>query len=178
MDNKTYQEELIVAMNMLGRKGYFFIGQTVEYPGSPMFKSLKEVSMVQRKEMPVFENTQLGMSIGMTLNGIKVCSIFPRIDFLICAVDQLVNHLDKIKAMSKSEFEPAIIIRTQLGNTKPLDPGPQHRGDYTEGLKKMLKNVKVIKVKNPIKDYQIAIDLADQGISTIMIDKPTGVWKA
>lgn len=178
MDNKQYQTELTLAMNMLEKKGFTFIGQTVGFPGSPMWKSLINVSKDKRIEMPVFENTQMGMSIGMALNGTKVCSIFPRIDFLICAVDQLVNHLDKVKVMSKGEFNPAIIIRTQLGNTKPLDPGPQHRGDYTLGLKKMLKNVRVVKVKDPIKDYSMAVDLQREGISTILIDRPTGVWKA
>jgi len=178
MNNLEYQKELIKAMSLLGKKGYYFIGQTVEYPGSPMFKSLREVSTLQRKEMPVFENTQMGMSIGMALEGMKVCSIFPRIDFLICAIDQLVNHLDKVKSMSKGQFKPAVIIRTQLGNTKPLDPGPQHRGDYTQALKKMLRNVRVVKVKSPMKDYKMAMDLQKEGISTILVDKPTGIWRA
>lgn len=178
MDNLKYQKGLIEAMKMLADNDYLFIGETVEYPGSPMFKSLKDVSTEERLEFPVAENTQMGVSIGLALEGIKVCSIFPRIDFLICAIDQLVNHLDKIKAMSRNEFNPAIIIRTQLGNTKPLDPGPQHRGDYTEGLKKMLKNVKVVKVVNPVKDYNQAVKDAKKGISTIMIDRPTGVWRA
>lgn len=173
-----YQKDLIKAMEILGKNGFIFLGQTTEYPGSPMYKSLVNVSKLQKLEMPVFENTQMGLSIGLALENIKIVSIFPRIDFLICAIDQLVNHLDKIEFMSKGEFKPAIIIRTQIGNTKPLDPGPQHRGDYTQGLRRMLKNVKVIKVKNPIKDYTKAMKDQKKGISTLLIDKPTGVWKA
>src|SRR3990167_5454777 len=96
--NKQYQQNLIKSMEMLSKnKKVIFLGQTVKYTGSPMFNSLEKVPINKRLEMPVFENTQLGISIGLALEGFIPISIFPRIDFLICAMDQLINHLDKIE---------------------------------------------------------------------------------
>lgn len=181
MNNTKYQENLKKVMNILAKEGYIFIGQTIIWGGSPMYNSLIDVSKEQKIEFPVAENTQLGVSQGMSLEGIKVCSIFPRIDFLISAMDSLINHVDKVSEMSKREFNTGIIIRTQLGNTKPLYPGCQHCGDYTQGLKKMLKNITISRPKTPedvILVYKLALHEAKRGKSTLIIESPSGVWKA
>jgi pyruvate/2-oxoglutarate/acetoin dehydrogenase E1 component len=182
MNNELYQKNLCKAMNMLAKENKtIFLGQTIVYGGSPMFNSCKDVSAKKKMEMPVAEDMQMGMSIGLALEGFIPISIFPRIDFLICAVNQLVNHLDKCEEMSKGEFCPGVVIRTQLGNTKPLYPGCQHCGDYTQGLKKMLKNVEVVRLKDPdkvIETYKHALNMTKQGLSTLIIESPSGVWKA
>lgn len=166
------------AMTWLGKKeDTMFLGQTVECSGSPMFKSLEKVDMKKRLELPVIEDCQMGMSIGLALEGLIPVSIFPRMDFLICATNQLVNHLDKIGEMSDGEFNPGVIIRTQIGNTTPLNPGPQHCGDYTMALKKMCKNIVIIKIKTAeevIDRYKDAYHAAKMGISTMLIETPQG----
>lgn len=182
INKKQYQLNLIKAMKMLAKdKNTLFIGQTVAYSGSPMYLSLKEVPMTKRLEMPVFEDTQMGISIGLALKGIIPVSIFPRIDFMICAVNQLVNHLDKIEEMSHGEFKAGVIIRTQIGNKFPLYPGPQHCQDHTTGLKSMLKHIEVIKIKNEkevIPSYKKALLRAKKGKSTLLIEVPTGAFTA
>ena len=171
-----YGKELTKAMEWLGKKkDTIFLGQTVEYLGSPSYNSLKKVPKNKKIEMPVFENTQMGISIGLALNGYIPISVFPRMDFLICAVDQLVNHLDKIKEMSKGEFTPGVIIKTQIGATAPLDPGIQHKGDYRKGLSKMLKNIylRTIEDTSEVVDvYKTAYKNAKKGISSIIVELP------
>ena len=166
------------AMTWLGKqKDAIFLGQTVGYSGSPMFASLENVPKTKKKEMPVAEDMQMGMSIGLALEGYIPISIFPRIDFLICAINQLINHLDKVETMSHGEFKTGIIIRSQIGNTKPLDPGPQHCGDYTKMLQNGLKNVNVFKIddaENVMTYYKTAYKWAKKGISTILIETPQG----
>jgi len=173
-----YLESTKKAMDTLGKEDdIIFLGQTVVYSGSPMFNSLVDVPISKRIEMPVAEDMQMGISIGLSLEGFIPVSIYPRVDFLILAVNQLVNHLDKIKEMSHGEFSPGVIIRTQIGNTKPLDPGPQHHGNYYQGLKAMCKNIKIIKLtrtKNIVKEYIDALDRARNGESTILIETPQG----
>jgi pyruvate/2-oxoglutarate/acetoin dehydrogenase E1 component len=180
MNNQKYQENLRQAMYMLAKeKETIFIGQTIIYGGSPVFGSCIEVPIEKKIELPVFEDTQMGISLGLSLEGFIPISIFPRMDFLICGINQLVNHIDKCEEMSKGEFCPGIIIRTQIGNIKPLYPGCQHCGDYTQALKKMLKNVEVIKIKNEnkvIPSYELALQRAKNGLSTLLIEVPTGVF--
>jgi len=126
-----YSEQLTEAMTWLGEKpDTIFLGQQVCYSGNALFNTFSGVPMDKRRELPIMEDTQLGMSIGLSLAGkIPVC-IFPRMNFLILAMNQLVNHLDKIVVYSHGQFEPKVIIRVAVGSEKPLYPGAQHCGDY------------------------------------------------
>ena len=152
----TYVDELTKAMTWLGEKpDTIFLGQSVVYPGNAIYKTLSGVPMEKRIELPVFEDCQLGMSIGLALTGKTVISIFPRMDFLMCCMNQLVNHLDKGLYQGTGK----VIIRVCVGSTKPMHPGLQHCGDYTEGLEKMLKTVKITRLLHPLAiapDYQRA----------------------
>ena len=131
-----------------------FLGQSVSYSGNAIFNTLKKC--LQKKiETPVFEDAQMGMSIGLSLEGFIPITCFPRFDFLILAMNQLVNHLDKIRFMSRGEMRPKIIIRTSIGSKKPLDGGPQHTQDYTKMFKEILTEVKVIYLDNPKKYFQL-----------------------
>ena len=91
----------------------------------------------------------MGMSIGLALNGYVPITCYPRFDFLILAMNQLVNHLDKIRKMSRNEMKPKVIIRTSIGSKIPLDGGPQHTQNYTKVFKKILTEVKVVYLENP-----------------------------
>ena len=73
--------------------------------------------------------------------------------FLILAMNQLVNHLDKIRKMSFNEFKPRVIIRTSIGSKVPLDGGVQHTQNYTKIFKDVLTEVDVVMLDNPKKIF-------------------------
>ena len=106
-----------------------------------MSRTLQHVSRGQRLEFPVAENCQLGVCTGIALAGGVACSIFPRVNFLLEATSQLVQHLDKWPLIGGGF--PRVIIRTAIATDKPLDPGPQHVGRYVEAFRLMLKTVYV-----------------------------------
>ncbi len=174
-----YKEECKKAMEMLAEdERVMFLGQTVGFPGSPMYMSFENVSTEKKLELPVAEEMQMGMSTGLSLEGVIPVSIYPRIDFLLLAINQLINHLDKIEEMSNGEFKPKVIIRTQIGNTQPLYPGAQHCGDYTDALKVLCKNINVVKIETAedvLPEYKKALD-SDK--STILVEVATGGTKA
>lgn len=122
------------------------MGQSVVYPGSSIFVSLKDVPKSKKIEIPVMEEVQTGMAIGMALNGYIPVSCYPRFDFLILAANQLINHLDKIDYLTNNNFKSKILIRTMIGSTKPLNAGLQHTQDHTNALKKLLQFSEVIKL--------------------------------
>ena len=141
-----YKSELVRSMHFC-LKNTIFLGQSINFSGNSIFGTLDKVD--EKIELPVFEDTQMGMSIGLALNGYIPITCFPRFDFLILAFNQLVNHLDKIKKMSDREYNPKVIIRTSIGSKKPLDGGPQHTQNYTEVFKEILNEVKVIYLSEP-----------------------------
>lgn len=144
-----YFEELTKAMTWLGKqRDIIFLGQSIVYPGNAMFRTLSGVPIEKRIELPVAEEMQMGISTGMALTGKTVISIYPRFDFLLLAVNQFVNHLDKLEEFTHGEFQAKVILRVGIGATNPLYPGVQHCGDYTEAFREMLK-MPVIKLDYP-----------------------------
>lgn len=127
--------------------GALFIGQGVSYSGHNMFKHLEGIPDSQRVEFPVAEELQLSACCGLAMEGFLPISIFPRMDFMLRAMDSLVNHLDKIEQMSCGQFKPKVIIRTRVGSKKPLDAGPQHTQNHTEAFRHMLKSVHVVEIQ-------------------------------
>lgn len=102
--------------------------------------------MERRIEFPVAEELQLGACIGLAMQGFLPVCVYPRMDFMLRAMDQLVNHLDKIKLMSRGQWNPKVIIRTRVGSKSPLDAGPQHTQNHAGVMRKMLGNVDVFEV--------------------------------
>ncbi len=99
----------------------------------------------------------MGITLGLALEGFFPISCFPRFDFLVLGLNQLVNHLDKIDYLSNKNFRSKIFIRTMIGSKRPLDAGPQHTQNHSQGLKKILKKVKIVELKNKsqiVKQYK------------------------
>jgi len=170
----NYREELEKAMLFLAeKKDTIFLGQSLEYGGIAMAQTFEKISSNKKIEMPVAENLQMGISTGLALGGFVPISVFPRWNFLLLASDQLVNHLDKISLMTENQYKPKVIIRVAVGAEKPVNPQEQHLGDFSEGYKKILKTVEVIKLTDAsqiLPAYKHAYSRTD-GVSTILVEE-------
>ena len=168
-----YFDELKRSMEYLGSKhDTIFIGQAVEYKGTAMTNTLKEIDKSKLREMPVNEDMQLGVTNGLAVAGLVPITIFPRWNFLVLASNQLINHLDKFPLFSHNEYIPKVIIRVGIGSERPLHPQGQHVGDYTEAYRKMLINIEVIRLEEPediFAAYHKAYHRTD-GKNTILVE--------
>lgn len=168
-----YISEIRRSMEYLGSKqNTVFIGQAVAVPGTAMRNTLINIEESKLIEFPVDEDVQMGFSIGMALTGRIPISIFPRWNFLLLATNQIVNHLDKIKEMTCLKTPPKLIIRTGVGSEKPLHPGPQHTGDFTNAFRLMCKNINVVRLEDPnliFDEYHHAYHRLD-GVSTLFVE--------
>ena len=168
-----YFDELKRAMTFLAQDPRtVFIGQAVAVAGTAMTNTLKEVPRDRLLELPVVEEMQMGMTTGMALTGLVPVSIYPRWNFLLCAINQLVNHLDKVQVMSNNGYKTKAIIRTSIGSQRPLHPQYQHVGDFTEALRAMCSTIEVIRLDESsdiFPAYERAL-LRDDGRSTIVVE--------
>ena len=65
----SYFEELKRSMEFLGlKKDTLFIGQAVEVPGTAMSNTLKTVKKNKLLELPVAEDMQMGMTLGLAMD--------------------------------------------------------------------------------------------------------------
>ena len=170
---KKYFDELKRAMNYLGaQKNTIFIGQAVEVPGTAMSNTLSQVPKKKLLELPVAEEMQMGMTLGLAMDGNIPISIFPRWNFLLYGINQLINHIDKYNVMVGRENDIKAIIRTGIGSQRPLHPQHQHIGDFTESIRKMCTTIDIIKLIEPedvFPAYEKAFNRND-GRNTIIVE--------
>lgn len=168
-----YADALKEAMNMLAENPQvIFLGQAVACPGTAMSNTLVDVPAARRIELPVDEEMQMGMTNGLALAGKIPVSVFPRWNFLLLAINQIVNHLDKFSVMSNGGFRPKVIIRTGIGAERPLHPQHQHVGDYTDALRSMCTTIEVIRLEEPeqvVPAYRRGLERQD-GRSTLIVE--------
>lgn len=135
-----YKDALTDAMTYLANQNNtIFIGQQIIYAGNPMSTTLGNVPKDKMIEVPVMEETQMGMSLGLAMIGKTVVTFYPRWDFIISASSQLINHVDKYELMTGKKVN--ILIRLGKGADKPLDPGHQHKGNYFNEFKSLCPNI-------------------------------------
>lgn len=169
----SYFQELQNAMSLLAdHPKTIFIGQAVQYEGTGLFDSLKHIPNHKKLELPVAEYLQCGLANGMAIEGMIPVSVFPRWNFLLMGVDQIINHLDKFIDMSGGTCTPNVIIRVAVGSEMPVDPQCQHKGNFTEAFRLMLKNIEVIELLEAdeiVPSYLKALNRTD-GKSTILVE--------
>ena len=168
-----YFDELKKSMEYLAsKKDTLFIGQAVEVPGTAMSNTLKNVNKKKLLELPVAEDMQMGMTLGLAMDKNVPISIYPRWNFLLYGINQLINHIDKFKVMCGNEIKPKIIIRTGIGSQRPLHPQFQHIGDFSDSIQKMCTSIEVIRLNNPkqiFPAYKKSYEIKD-GVNTIIVE--------
>ncbi len=168
-----YFNELKKSMEYASKiKNTIFIGQAVEVAGTAMSNTLVNVKKNKKIELPVAEEMQMGITTGLMMSGYVPISIFPRWNFLLLAMNQLVNHLDKFNIMTDGKYKSKAIIRTSIGSERPLHPQFQHVGDFTNEIKKMCPNINVVRLDNSkriFSEYKKAIG-AKNNKSTILVE--------
>lgn len=134
----NYKEALIDANTRLAKdRNTRFIGYGLQKGRA--LGTLRNVDSRQIIEMPVAENLMMGFAIGLALQNYTPVVFIERMDFLMNAMDAMVNHLDKIRALSDGEFSPKVIIRCVVGNKfKPLYTGLTHIQDFSGAVADMV----------------------------------------
>jgi pyruvate/2-oxoglutarate/acetoin dehydrogenase E1 component len=172
MQQLTYKDALIKANTLLADdERSRFIGYGLQKGRA--LGTLKEVSLSQIIEMPVAENLMAGFGIGLSLKGYRPILFIERMDFLLNALDAIVNHLDKIQRKSGGEFSPSMIIRCIVGNkNKPLYTGITHTQDFSDALRSMVSFpvVQLKETEDILQSYKEAARNLDRGISTILVE--------
>jgi pyruvate/2-oxoglutarate/acetoin dehydrogenase E1 component len=146
-----------------------FIGQQVMAPEN-FYGTLVDVPIEKRLELPVCEELQLGLSLGLSLKGYFPISIIQRCDFLPRCLDQIVNHLNLMEECSRKRYVPRILLRTTIGSKVPLNVGPQHSQNLVE-LMKIACKFPVFLVET-VKEVNEAYDFAIKSTkSTLIIER-------
>lgn len=67
------------------------------------------------RNTPISESAIIGTSIGASITGLKPVAEIMYLDFITCAMDQVVNQAAKLAFMSGGQFKLPLVIRAQFG---------------------------------------------------------------
>ena len=98
-------------------------------------------------EMPIMEEGMTGIAVGMALNGLYPIQTHIRVDFLLLAMNQIINTIAKYKYMYGGQFELPMLIRAIVGRS--WGQGPQH----SQSLQSLFAHIPGLKVVMPADSY-------------------------
>lgn len=134
----SYKEAIKISMENLAKDPKtIFLGYNVKY-GNKGFGTFTNIPKNKLLETPLAENLMCGLAMGLAIEGFHPVLFFERHDFILNALDNIINHLDKIEKMSYGEFTAPVLIRATIGSKTPIYPGPQHVQDFTKAFQELL----------------------------------------
>jgi pyruvate/2-oxoglutarate/acetoin dehydrogenase E1 component len=113
-------------------------------------------------DMPVSENGMTGVAIGSALVGMRPIMTHQRIDFMLLALDQIINNAAKWHYMFGGKMKVPLTIRLLIG--RGWGQGPQH----SQSLQAIFTHIPGLKVVMPFTPY----DAKGLLVSAIRDDSP------
>lgn len=143
----------------------FVIGQGLWSPwyvGSSMTDLEKNFGKDRVIDTPVSEMACTGTAIGASLAGYKPVVVHPRIDFMLLAVDQIVNQAAKWHHMLGGSASPAVTIRGIINR------GGEQGAQHSQALHSWFAHVPGLRVVMPATPR----DARDLLVSSVLCDSP------
>jgi acetoin:2,6-dichlorophenolindophenol oxidoreductase subunit beta len=143
----------------------FVMGQGADDPKGIFGTTLdlhKEFGAVRNFDTPIAENSMTGIAMGAAVAGLRPIIVHMRMDFLMVAMDQIVNEIAKWKYMSGGKVSVPLVIRTIIGR------GWGSAAQHSQSLQAMFTHIPGLKVVMPSTPY----DAKGTLIASIMDDSP------
>lgn len=122
-----YGEDVAVAGGIFGQSG----GLTRQFGPQRVF------------DTPIAESAILGSAVGAAMSGLRPVVEIMWADFLLVALDQLVNQAANVRYVSRGEVTAPLVVRTQQGVT------PGSCAQHSQSLEALLTHVPGLRVGMP-----------------------------
>ena len=129
-----YKEAIHKAMVKLSEdERVVFIGQGLVSDDDPFYGTLSDIPKSKMLEMPCAEILSTGVAIGLALTGWIPVLLFQRMDFMLLAADQIINHAAMFPILSGGNVKIPMIIRACIGSqSEKFEVGIQHNKDFSK----------------------------------------------
>ena len=127
----------------------FLMGEDIgAYRGAYAVTSgfLDEYGPERIKDTPISESVMVGSGVGAAMGGLRPIVEIMTINFMLLAMDQVVNHAAKLRYMSNGQFTIPMVIRTVTGGGGRL--GATHSQSF-EGWFASVPGLKVAVPSDP-----------------------------
>src|SRR5215472_275184 len=144
----TYRQALhdCLREEMLRDENVFLLGEEIgNFEGSYKITAglLQEFGPKRVVDTPISENGFVGMAVGAAMLGLRPVVEIMTINFIILAMDEVVNHAAKIYYMFGGQTPVPLVIRT------PTGPSQQLSATHSQSLEVWFAHVPGLKVVAP-----------------------------
>ena len=144
----TYRQALhdVLREELLRDENVFLLGEEIAtFEGSYKITAglLQEFGPKRVVDTPIVENGFVGMATGAAMLGLRPIVEIMTINFIVLAMDQIVNHAAKIYAMFGGQCAVPLVIRTPGGG------GQQLSATHSQNLEVWFAHVPGLKVVAP-----------------------------
>ena len=128
----------------------FMVGEDIgDYGGAYAVTRgfLEEFGEKRVIDAPLAESAIVGAAVGAAMGGLRPIAEIMTINFLLLAMDQVVNHAAKLRYMSNGQISVPLVIRTVTGG------GGQLAATHSQSFEPWLASVPGLKVAVPSNPY-------------------------
>jgi acetoin:2,6-dichlorophenolindophenol oxidoreductase subunit beta len=143
----------------------FVIGQGLWSPwyvGNSMTDLDKKFGEERVIDTPVSESATTGAAVGASLAGMKPIVVHPRMDFMLYAVDSIVNQAAKWSHMMAGQDHPSLTIRSIINR------GGEQGAQHSQALHSWFAHIPGLRVVMPAS----VADARDLLIASVLCDDP------
>ena len=163
----TYSEAILEGFKYLldNHEDVFILGQGLWSPwyvGNTMRDLDKLYGKKRIIDTPVSENAVTGAAIGASLCGLKTIVVHPRMDFMLYAMDPIINQAAKWSYMFGGQANPQVTIRSIVNR------GGEQGAQHSQLLHSLFAHIPGLRVVMP---YSV-LDARDLLISSVLCKDP------
>tara|TARA_X000000950_G_C13918946_1_gene662377 strand:+ start:3598 stop:4578 length:981 start_codon:yes stop_codon:yes gene_type:complete len=164
---KSYSEAILEGFEYLleNHKEVFVMGQGLWSPwyvGNSMKDLDKKFGKKRLIDTPISENAVTGAAVGASICGMKPIVVHPRMDFILYAIDPIVNQAAKWSYMFGGQANPQLTIRAIINR------GGEQGSQHSQLLHSWFAHIPGLRVVMP---YSVS-DARDLLISSVLCKDP------
>jgi 2-oxoisovalerate dehydrogenase E1 component beta subunit len=126
------------------------------------------------QDTPLAEATIAGMSVGMAAHGLKPVAEIQFMGFLYPALDQIVNHMSRLRNRTRGRLTCPVVMRMPHGGGIRA---PEHHSESTEALLCHIPGIRVVCPSSPARAYGLLL-AAIRDPDPVMFLEPVRLYRA
>jgi len=123
---------------------------------------------------PLAENMIAGLCVGMASQGLKPIAEIQFMGFIYPAVDQIVNHLSRLRNRTRGRLTCPVVIRTPHGGGTR---SPEHHSEAMEAMFAHVPGIRVVCPSSPARAYGLLL-AAIRDPDPVLFIEPTRIYRA
>jgi len=148
----TYPEAIREATQQEMRRdpSVIVLGQGVDDPKAIIGTTkglVEEFGQMRVFDTPIAEDGMTGMAVGAALGGLRPIHTHIRMDFVLLAMNQIINMASKMRYSFGGAYSVPLVIRSMIG--KSWGQGPQH----SQSIYPLFMNIPGLKIFAPSTPY-------------------------